>query len=66
MSAVATWLDRLGLGQYAAIFEENAVELETLPDLTEADLEKLNVLLGHRKRMLRAIAELPPTAARPR
>src|SRR5262249_30624582 len=29
--------------------------LETLPDLTETDLEKLGVLLGHRKRMLRAI-----------
>jgi class 3 adenylate cyclase/predicted ATPase len=55
---MATWLDQLGLGQYATTFSEHAIDLDVLPDLTEADLEKLNVALGHRKRMLRAIAEL--------
>jgi SAM domain (Sterile alpha motif) len=29
-----------------------------LPELTEADLEKLGVLLGHRKKLLKAIAAL--------
>jgi len=29
-----------------------------LPELTEADLERLGVVLGHSKRMLRAIAAL--------
>jgi len=59
MSTLATWLGRLGLEQYAKTFSDNAVDMEVLPDLTEADLEKLNGALGHRKRILRAIAELP-------
>jgi len=56
---VAAWLDELGLGQYASVFAENAVDISVLPDLNEVDLEKLGVALGHRKRMLRAIAALP-------
>jgi hypothetical protein len=39
-----------------AVFRANTVDLQALPELTETDLEKLGVLLGHRKRMLRAIA----------
>ena len=58
MSSIANWLDELGLGQYTTVFEANAIDPTILPDLTEADLEKLGVALGHRKRMLRAIAGL--------
>jgi class 3 adenylate cyclase/tetratricopeptide (TPR) repeat protein len=51
------WLDALGLGQYARAFAENHVDLEVLPQLTDADLKELGVLsLGHRKRLLAAIA----------
>jgi class 3 adenylate cyclase/predicted ATPase len=53
---VATWLQSLALGQYEKIFLDNAIDLAILPELTEGDLEKLGVLLGHRKIMLRAIA----------
>ena len=66
---ISTWLRGLDLTQYEPIFLENAIDAEILPELTEADLEKLGVVLGHRKRMLRAIAALdtrppvpPPTA----
>ena len=45
-------------GQYEAAFRENAIDEEVLPDLTEQDLEKLGVLLGHRRKLLRAIANL--------
>ncbi len=55
---IATWLDGLGLAQYATVFAENAIDLDILPDVTEADLEKLGVALGHRKRILRAITAL--------
>ena len=58
MQQVADWLEKLGLGQYAQRFAENEVDLSVLPDLTDQDLEKLGVLLGHRRKMLRAIAEL--------
>ena len=37
MSTIAAWLDGLGLGQYATVFDANAIDMETLPHLTEAD-----------------------------
>ncbi len=55
---VGDWLKSLGLRQYEAIFRENGIDAEVLPDLTDADLEKLGVVLGHRKRLLKAIAGL--------
>ena len=41
---VGDWLRSLGLGQYEAAFRENEIDAEVLPDLTDADLEKLGVL----------------------
>jgi class 3 adenylate cyclase len=55
---IGVWLRGLGLERYEPAFRDNAIDVEVLPELTEADLEKLGVLLGHRKRMLRAIDEL--------
>src|SRR5215470_17675755 len=52
------WLRGLGLEQYEAAFRENAIDLSILPDLTDQDLEKIGVLLGHRRKLLRAIANL--------
>jgi class 3 adenylate cyclase len=59
---VASWLRSIGLEQYEAIFRENAIDLSVLPDLTDQDLEKLGVLLGHRRKLQRAIANLETTA----
>src|SRR5713101_9807062 len=58
MRQIADWLEKLGLGQYARRFNENGIDLSVLPDLTDQDLEKLGVLLGHRRKLLRAIADL--------
>ena len=59
MNEVGHWLEGLGLGRYAASFAENDIEFDLLSKLTDADLEKLGVLsLGHRKRLLKAIAAL--------
>ncbi len=55
---VGDWLRGLGLGQYEPAFRDNGIDAEVLPDLNDADLEKLGVLLGHRKRLLKAIAGL--------
>jgi class 3 adenylate cyclase/predicted ATPase len=63
MPDIAPWLDQLGLGQYAPAFLENDIDFEVLPDLTEGDLERLGLSLGHRKKLLRAIASLPPGGA---
>src|SRR6266568_5296836 len=63
MKDIAEWLASLDLGEYAQRFAENAIDLSVIRDLTENDLEKLGVLLGHRRKMLRAIAELQGEAA---
>ena len=62
MQPIAEWLNALGLGQYAQRFADNDIDANILRDLTDADLEKIGVSLGHRKRMLRAIAELDEAA----
>ncbi|HEY1783707.1 MAG TPA: adenylate/guanylate cyclase domain-containing protein [Roseiarcus sp.] len=60
---VGDWLKSVGLGQYEASFRDDGVDAEVLPDLTDADLEKLGVLLGHRKRLIKAIAGLNQSIA---
>jgi class 3 adenylate cyclase/predicted ATPase len=62
---VGAWLRSLGFGQYEAAFRENEVDVEVLPDLSDADLEKIGVPLGHRKRLLKAIAGLSSTDREP-
>src|SRR5215472_9598317 len=63
---VGGWLRGLGLGQYEALFRASDIDADVLPELTEVDLEKLGVSLGHRKRLLRAISGLAAeTAAAP-
>src|SRR5260370_895001 len=58
MQQIADWLNALGLGQYAQRFAENDIDPSVLRDLTDHDLEKIGVSLGHRRKILRAIAEL--------
>jgi class 3 adenylate cyclase/predicted ATPase len=65
MKGIAEWLASIGLSEYAQRFADNAIDLSVLRDLTEQDLKDLGVLLGHRRKMLRAIAELEGTALAP-
>ena len=58
MQQIADWLEKLGLAEYAQRFADNAIDLSVIRDLTEQDLRELGVLLGHRRKILRAIAEL--------
>ena len=55
---VGGWLRSLGLGQYEAVFRDNAIDADVVADLTDGDLEKLGLPLGDRKRLLKAIAGL--------
>jgi class 3 adenylate cyclase len=52
------WLRSLGLGQYEAAFRENAIDDTVLPNLTAEDLKDLGVVVGHRRKLLDAIASL--------
>src|SRR5438874_2624545 len=56
---VAEWLRGLGLEQYAPAFRDNDVDGEVLKRLTAEDLRELGVAsIGHRRRLLDAIASL--------
>ena len=58
MQGVTDWLEKLGLCEYAQRFADNEIDVSVLPDLTDQDLEKIGVLLGHRRKILKAIAAL--------
>src|SRR5512139_2154548 len=62
---IGEWLASIGLAEYADRFAENAIDLSVVRDLTEHDLKELGVLLGHRRKMLRAIAALNELALAP-
>jgi class 3 adenylate cyclase/predicted ATPase len=58
MRGVTEWLESIGLSEYAQRFAENGIDLSVVCDLTDQDLKDLGVLLGHRRKILRAIGEL--------
>jgi class 3 adenylate cyclase/tetratricopeptide (TPR) repeat protein len=58
MQEIADWLKKLGMSEYAERFAESDIDTSVLRDLTDQDLKDLGVSLGHRRKMLRAIAEL--------
>ena len=64
MQQIADWLEKLGMSEYAQRFAENRIDFWVLRDLTDQDLEKLGIVLGDRRKMLRAVANLeaPKTA----
>jgi class 3 adenylate cyclase len=67
MRQIADWLREIGLEQYAQRFAENDIDFSILNELTDQDLEKIGIVsLGHRRKLLRAIATLddpqPPLA----
>src|SRR3954470_5486948 len=63
---VASWLQQLGLAQYEPAFRDNEVDGDVLPDLTAEDLIGLGVtLIGHRRKLLSAIAALRAAAPAP-
>ena len=56
---IAAWLQSLGMQQYEEAFRDNAIDAAVLPELTSEDLKDLGVnLVGHRRRLLAAIAAL--------
>src|SRR5262245_21331979 len=65
MKGIAEWLASVGLSEYAQRFVDNAIDLSVVRGLTEQDLKDLGVLLGHRRKILRAIAELDGVASAP-
>src|SRR5687767_4701680 len=56
---IAQWLKQQGLAQYARAFKEHHIGFDVLQGLGDEDLKELGVPLGDRKRLLKAIADLP-------
>ena len=68
MSDIDIWLQSLGLEKYGEVLASHDIDLAVAPDLTEQDLEKLGLSLGHRRKFIAAAAKLrpaPPAAASP-
>jgi class 3 adenylate cyclase/predicted ATPase len=61
---VGHWLRSLGLTEYEAAFRDNKIDDEVLPKLTAEDLKEIGVAtVGHRRKLLSAIADLSGSAA---
>jgi class 3 adenylate cyclase/tetratricopeptide (TPR) repeat protein len=57
MTSIAEWLGSLGLSEYTERFVANAIDPSVLAEITEQDLKDLEIPLGHRRKILRAIAD---------
>jgi class 3 adenylate cyclase len=56
---VKQWLEGLGLGRYAAVFADNALDWDLLPDIDQDTLKEIGVrAAGHRLRILKAASAL--------
>jgi class 3 adenylate cyclase len=58
MQQIEDWLKKLGMSEYTERFAKERIEIDVLAELTDQDLERLGIPLGHRRRMLRAIRDL--------
>jgi len=60
MSDFTLWLQSLDLEKYSAVLASHDIDLTVAPDLTEQDLEKLGLSLGHRRKFLTAATKFRP------
>jgi class 3 adenylate cyclase len=58
MDDIAEWLNGLGLSRYVEIFAANDIDFSVIRALTEQDLKDLGFSLGHRRKLLQAVADL--------
>jgi len=65
MTDVRTWLESIGLCDYAGALAENRIDAEVLPHLTEQDLTDLGLPIGPRRMALVAIRALIEAGAQP-
>jgi hypothetical protein len=56
---IAEWLVKIGLERYAPALADNDIDVSVLPHLTDADLEKIGVSLGHRRRCWLPLQSFP-------
>ena len=63
---ISQWLQSLGLDQYDQTFKDNEIDTDILEKLTADDLKEMGVnAVGHRRKLLDAIAALRETQPQP-
>lgn len=62
MTGLRELLEELGLTQYQDVFAAEDVDLDVLRQLTDDDLKKLGLSLGHRRKLIAAAADAGRTA----
>ena len=62
MQEIADWFGKRGTSEYTQRFAENDIDIEVLGELTDTDFDRLGVSIGHRRKLLKAIAVGVPTA----
>src|SRR5688572_20721474 len=66
MVDLCQFLSDLGLPQYFQVFTDHDVDGTTLLELEELHLKELGLSLGHRVKLMKAIAELRAASERPK
>jgi len=51
------WLKSVRMGKYLQLFIENEIDVDVLADLSDSDLKELDIPVGSRKRLLKAVEE---------
>jgi len=59
MDDLKAWLEKIELGRYARVLADNDIDLDVLHHLSDEDLKELGLSLGHRRKLLAALAEEP-------
>ena len=57
MGDIRSWLAAIDLEKYVEAFEQNDIDLDILPQLSEVDLAEIGVSLGDRKRIVGAVRQ---------
>lgn len=51
------WLKSIRMGKYLKLFVEHEIDVDVLTELTDEDLKELDIPLGSRRRLLKAVEE---------
>ena len=62
MRELRAWLQQLGLSKFVEAFENNEIDFDTLPHLTDNMLVQMGLPIGPRAKLLAAISKLPTSS----
>ena len=54
---MGVWLKSIRMGKYLQLFIDNEIDVDVVAELTDDDLKELDIPLGSRRRLLKAVEE---------